>query len=202
MNAIKNKIRSQRGASITFALLLFLVCAVLSSVIIVAATTAAGRMSGLKESDQRYYAATEAAKRLEYLFDEAKIEVTYKQSGATVENSTFNVLSDADSALLREYSLYAAMEEAKKGAGLSITSTTAEGYTCTVTPALEGGLLTFEIKADGGTKNINSGTYALDIVFASNVKNPDLAGSAATKKATVSWKLHSLKKRRATTSAG
>lgn len=60
-NRIKDKLRSRMGASITFALLLFLVCTVLSSVIIVAATAASGRMSKIAETDQRYYAVTSAA---------------------------------------------------------------------------------------------------------------------------------------------
>ena len=67
---IKDKLRSQTGASITFALLLFLVCAVLSSVIIVAATAASGRMSKIAETDQRYYAVTSAAELLKNLFKE------------------------------------------------------------------------------------------------------------------------------------
>ncbi|NLC32861.1 MAG: hypothetical protein GX781_06145 [Clostridiales bacterium] len=44
---IMNKLRSRTGASISFALLLFLVCAVLCSVILTAATAASGRMSSL-----------------------------------------------------------------------------------------------------------------------------------------------------------
>ena len=51
MNALKNKIKSQRGASITFALLLFLVCAVISGIVIVAATAASGRMDQIAESE-------------------------------------------------------------------------------------------------------------------------------------------------------
>ncbi len=64
MKRIRRKLNSRKGASITFALLLFLVCAVLSSVIIVAATAASGRMSRIAESDQRYYAVTSAAELL------------------------------------------------------------------------------------------------------------------------------------------
>ncbi len=66
-NRIKKKLRSQRGASITFALLLFVVCAVLCSVVLAAATSASGRMSRIAEVDQRYYAVTSAA---ELLIDE------------------------------------------------------------------------------------------------------------------------------------
>ena len=58
---IRKKITSETGASISFALLLFLVCAALSAVVLVAGTTAAGRISSLKENDQRYYAVTSAA---------------------------------------------------------------------------------------------------------------------------------------------
>nr|WP_297706949.1 hypothetical protein [uncultured Butyrivibrio sp.] len=74
-NKIMNKLRSEKGASITFALLLFLVCAVLSSVILAAATAAAGRMSKIAESDQRYYAVTSAAELLKDLLDGKSVSV-------------------------------------------------------------------------------------------------------------------------------
>ncbi len=64
MNRIKNKLRSRTGASITFALLLFLVCAVLCSVILSAATAASGRMAGIAQTDQRYYAVTSACEMM------------------------------------------------------------------------------------------------------------------------------------------
>ena len=64
MNAMKKKIKSDRGASISFALLLFLVCAVISSIVIVAGTTASGRMSEIAKMDQRYYSVTSAARLL------------------------------------------------------------------------------------------------------------------------------------------
>ena len=56
-----NKLHSRKGASITFALLAFLVCAVISAVLLASASAAAGRASGLAEMDQRYYAVTSAA---------------------------------------------------------------------------------------------------------------------------------------------
>ena len=58
------KIRSNRGASLIFALLLFLVCTVIGSVVLAAGTASAGRMSKLGESDQRYYSVTSAAQLL------------------------------------------------------------------------------------------------------------------------------------------
>ena len=61
MSVIKRKLKSDRGASITWALLIFLVCTVVGSAVLVAGTAAAGRMSKLPENDQRYYAVTSAA---------------------------------------------------------------------------------------------------------------------------------------------
>ncbi len=68
-NRIMDKLRSTKGASITFALLLFLVCAVLCSVILAAATAASGRMSKIAENDQRYYCVSSAAELLKELLD-------------------------------------------------------------------------------------------------------------------------------------
>ena len=56
-----NKLRSRKGASLTFALLAFLVCAVISAVLLAAGMASSGRLSVLAEADQRYYAVTSAA---------------------------------------------------------------------------------------------------------------------------------------------
>ena len=66
---ISAKLKDQSGASITYALLLFLVCAVVSSVVLAAGTAAAGRMSKAVETDQRYYAVTSAARVLKEQLD-------------------------------------------------------------------------------------------------------------------------------------
>ena len=58
---ISKKLRSSKGASLTFALLAFLVCAVISAVLLASASAATGRLSNLAETDQRYYAVTSAA---------------------------------------------------------------------------------------------------------------------------------------------
>ena len=58
---LKTKLQERRGASITFALLLFLVCAVVGSVVLTAGTAAGGRVSLMTEQDQRYYAVSSAA---------------------------------------------------------------------------------------------------------------------------------------------
>lgn len=63
-NRMRRKLRSDCGASMLLALLLFLVCAVAGSVILASGTAAAGRVSELAEMDQRYYAVVSAAEAL------------------------------------------------------------------------------------------------------------------------------------------
>ncbi|MBR2547689.1 MAG: hypothetical protein IKF07_05825 [Eubacterium sp.] len=75
MNRSIKKLRSGKGASITFALLLFLVCAVLSSIIITAASAATGRISNMAETDQRYYSVTSASILLKDLICDKTVTV-------------------------------------------------------------------------------------------------------------------------------
>ena len=64
MNKTRNKLTSSAGASLGISLLLFLVCAVLGSIILTAGTTTLGRVYSVSDSDQRYYSVTSAAELL------------------------------------------------------------------------------------------------------------------------------------------
>ena len=86
MRAIRQKLASDRGASITFALLIFLVCAIISSVVIVAGTAASGRISQLAQMDQRYYAVNSAAELVRDLLEGQTITVTETVSTTTRRN--------------------------------------------------------------------------------------------------------------------
>ena len=99
MQAIRNKLRSRRGASLTFALLLFLVCAVVGSVVLTAGTAASGRMSQIAEMDQRYYSVNSAARLLINTINGEEVTIvetkaangspTYKDgSGNAIDEST------------------------------------------------------------------------------------------------------------------
>ena len=92
---LQSKMTSQSGASITYALLLFLVCAVVSSVILAAGTAAAGRMSQSVESDQRYYAVSSAVELIKDLLDgqtySEKTVTTTFVSGETTKTTTLGV---------------------------------------------------------------------------------------------------------------
>ena len=98
-NRIVKKLRSQAGASITFALLLFLISAVLCSVIVTAASAASGRMSNLIETDQRYYAVTSAAELLKDLIHGKTVTIEKITEGIKTETytyGTFNSSTDYD----------------------------------------------------------------------------------------------------------
>lgn len=96
MNAMKNKIKSQRGASITFALLLFLVCSVVSIVVVVAGSAAAGRMSQRAETDQRYYAVTSAVELLCDDFKGKTVKVEYSTKADTIPSEDAFEVIDID----------------------------------------------------------------------------------------------------------
>lgn len=81
MNGIKRKLKSEKGASLILALLLFLVCAVVGSVVLVAATTSAGRMSEMPKMDRRYYSVVSAAEVVRKVFDGKVVEARAIESG-------------------------------------------------------------------------------------------------------------------------
>lgn len=90
---IRNKIRSESGASLAAALLFFIVCAVVGSIIIAAAMSSAGRMSGITSADNQRY-ALESARSLieETMLSDPEDSVTDPMKRSYYEN-----VSDVDS---------------------------------------------------------------------------------------------------------
>lgn len=84
------KLKSNSGASLSLALLLFVVCAVVGSVILAAVTASSGRMSELAKMDQRYYSVTSAAELLKDTLDKQCITVLRKKKTQTVTNTVFS----------------------------------------------------------------------------------------------------------------
>lgn len=194
MNAMKNKIKSQRGASITFALLLFLVCSVVSIVVVVAGSAAAGRMSQRAETDQRYYAVTSAVELLCNDFKDKRVTVEYsKESTATnvPENavSVTKIVAESDSTGTDVKDNYTVLAEASKQLVTKIanpapvTATTTPDDTLTLTGGPEGatlgcnineyvkrdGRVIFEVsnaEVEGATKQ---STYTLQAVLNANI---------------------------------
>ena len=80
MKQLHSKLRSRTGASITYALLLFLVCAVIGGAVLAAGTTATGRMARVGAMDQRYYAVTSAADLLVRELTGKTVTITRRQT--------------------------------------------------------------------------------------------------------------------------
>ncbi len=79
-NGLRRKLASRRGTSITFAMLLFLICAVIGVIVLVAGTAAAGRTSRLVEADQRYFAVNSAAQLLREEIEGCSVTVSRKRT--------------------------------------------------------------------------------------------------------------------------
>jgi len=94
--AMIKKLRSGKGASITFALLLFLVCSVVGTVVLTAGTAAAGRIADIKEYDQRYYSASSAAELLINLIDGQSVTVVRTQTATSTTTVTSVETTDSE----------------------------------------------------------------------------------------------------------
>ncbi len=84
-------LRSRTGASITFALLLFLVCAVVGALVLTAGSAAAGRISNLAQSDQRYYSVSSAASLMAEELNGKKVTIVQTREVTTTSTSTYKV---------------------------------------------------------------------------------------------------------------
>lgn len=182
MKATMAKVKSRKGASITFALLLFLVCAVVSSVVVVAGSAAGGRISQMRESDQRYYAATSAAELISRkLAAGPAITVTRSAAGAiTVEGSDDNLLKAA-----AEKIVTAMADGEPKPLTINLTASP-DTLNCTINvTARNDGLLDFEIRNGPTNKQ-----YTLYLRMASSIKKTATADGGT--KSVVTWKVNGI----------
>ena len=90
---IRNKIRSESGASLAVALLFFIVCAVVGSIIIAAAMSSAGRMSGITSADNQRYALESARS----LIEETMLSDPEDSETDPMKRSFYENVSDVDS---------------------------------------------------------------------------------------------------------
>ena len=221
MCAIKKKIESRRGASITFALLLFLVCAMVSAVAIVAATTSAGRMSQLAQMDQRYYAVNSAAELLCDIFVGSDSEptpavtVTYTKADGEAQSTDYTIdeaTRSLDVSLVVKAAEAAAKARVTKDEVVLASDTDPKvlqakvdgvSLNCNITEKMKpDGLLVFNISNAVSNADTSKGKYQLELTLASDLKKANSGSGATTDKLTVlGWKLHSIKKIRADESA-
>ena len=86
MKCLIKKLNQSQGASLMLALLVFLICAMCGSVVLAAGTAAAGRVAGLKKSDQALYTLTSAAGAVGEELKTA--QYSYIQDGETIKENT------------------------------------------------------------------------------------------------------------------
>ena len=86
-----NVLRSRTGASITFALLLFLACAVVGALVLTAGSAAAGRVSNLAQSDQRYYSVSSAADLLAQELSGKTVKIVQEREVTTDVTTSYKV---------------------------------------------------------------------------------------------------------------
>ena len=180
LQKLKQKLKSQTGASITFALLLFLVCAVVGSVVLTAGTAAASRMSELAKMDQRYYSVTSAAQLLRDTIDGKQVTVTQTfvgTDGGTPAQQGDTAYEGADSPILRDAAekLTATSVITENGVKCDWNLTTTNGPTNAALNVkieeilLPDGTLTMSISNDAsGNSSSTTGTsyiYTLQMVF-------------------------------------
>lgn len=86
--AASAKIRSDKGASLSIALLLFLVCTVVGAVVLTAGTAAAGRLADMPEADQRYYSVASAVQLLAKELDKKDVTIVRTKTTTTTTKYT------------------------------------------------------------------------------------------------------------------
>lgn len=141
MNAVQRKLQDRSGATLTVALLFFIMCAAAGSVILASATTSTGRLAELKASDQNYYAVVSAAKLLRDEIDGQTIGVKQTETKTVTTTRTEKKEKDesgADVTVVEEttkteysYStpVFEHLEDTTAGAGITSKTTTGTDIT-------------------------------------------------------------------------
>ena len=180
MHKLKQKLKSQTGASITFALLLFLVCAVVGSVVLTAGTAAAGRMSKIAEMDQRYYSVNSAAKLLIKLIDGEEKAVTIikteKDGASTFSYGDGSKFDPAEFDSIVKHAAYSCIfEEGEKTCPMTLSADGKNELKVKISETISGigdndqyGPLILKIENDNNDNETDA--YAMELTFVPDVK--------------------------------
>ena len=183
MNRFKKKLRSQTGASITFALLLFLVCAVVGSAVLTAGTAAAGRMAKVAEYDQRYYAVTSAAELLHKLLEESEIQsvetypLTTQNGTLTIGALESSVMSDPSDPAVTDFGLPGKLFKIITDTSTSAPEVFDWGITGNGTPGAANDYSKLDVWVNGRIQRLKEGDVLTGAVVTMNIKNSDLTKS-------------------------
>ena len=203
MKRAAEKLKSSRGASLMMALLLFLVCAVIGSAVLVAGTAASGRMSKIAEMDRRYYAVNSAAGLLADLYKDEAVKIVVEDSGgASPTVRCYRYVSGSFTEVGQNYSL-----PVQTGFLLAAKCGNGASFTPTVALDVPGGAVavTGTIFPDGRleyTVSDADSNYKLLVVFAAqksenkSIKTEETAEGTrtiTTTETSITWKLSDVK---------
>ena len=105
LRRLADKLRSSKGVSMPLALLLFLVCATLASIVLAAATTSVGTATTLKESESSYYSVTSAAKLFRDELNGQTIVIDQTKDGDTIVTKVDETAIDAGGSNVKNLTL-------------------------------------------------------------------------------------------------
>lgn len=203
MSVLKRKLKSDRGASITWALLIFLVCAVIGSAVLVAGTASSGRMSEVADNDQRYYAVTSAARLLIDLIDDETATIVKEEAnaeGTAVTNYYVNGVQIDDSTVFQsvtEQAAYLLMKGEVVSNDFDLTVAKSElDVTIHEEVDADTGEMTLEIEKTTGSGE-KSKTYSLILFF--NLDKSEITetkteteGTKTTTTGSFTWRLRDI----------
>lgn len=94
MKKAKEKLNSCSGATMILALVFFLLCTILASILLTSSSAGAGRLSGIAENDARYYAVSSAAELLRDSLENKPVTVKLTKTTTTVTVTSYTVKND------------------------------------------------------------------------------------------------------------
>lgn len=100
MNMIRNKLREKDGASILMGLLYLLVCMMVGTVVLTAATASAGKLAGQQESEQDYLNVASAAQLVKDRICELTYTYTYETTDTDPTPTPTETLAPNDKVIL------------------------------------------------------------------------------------------------------
>ena len=191
MKRMKQKLNSQTGASITFALLLFLVCAVVGAAVLTAGSAAAGRISKTAEMDQRYYSVNSAAGLLiEKIEEETVTVVKTVKTGSGSDYTSYTCCVEGEEPFAVDQVTVLQFPSIPAEAAYALAAGTESGTRTPVLTAAE-----TDAGGSGLQNREGSGKYRLVLVFSADLsRRTDQTGdNESTVTTRVSWHLTDLR---------
>ena len=214
---ILKKLRSNEGASLTYAILLFLVCAVIGTIVLTAGTIASGRLAEKAEMDQRYYHVVSTAEFLKDTLDNQKVVIKREKKGSdfvikvegyeeplTSESEgiadndssfhTFDFLTLRTIELLSEYSWDADFYNTTEKTTKLEFQISGQSHIVDVKTTMKNGMMVMEIY-DYTDKNKPDDNYMVRLTFAPQISEVvDKVDDVDVKTATVTWHISNIEK--------